>query len=396
MLKVFWKAILIILSFITVLAAQEKGGYLISIQFNPLADLDKIEKLQIPIYHRFNDVVIAGSTSSKLQDLDKLQLDYQILDAVSGVESYYLVQSKSAQEIKLDPVWGKIIFSHNDGVILRSLQINPADFITKGYQIAPLKRTLWYLQNQKVISPAMKNISINSGTIELLNEINADSVRYFIQKLQDFGTRFLFASTRDSVARWFINQFLRMGISNVQIDSFNYSATWQKNVVATIPGSINPEQVYVVGGHHDSYSDGNPYVYAPGADDNASGTAAALEIARAMMAIGYHPEATIKFVTFAAEEYGLWGSEDFAQKAAANGMNIILMINHDMISYTTDTPGNWEVGLNYYSGFEYLLDLTSQLIGMYTTLIPHTGTLNASFSDSYSFWTTGFPAFYFE
>ncbi|OGB70088.1 MAG: hypothetical protein A2Y94_01965 [Caldithrix sp. RBG_13_44_9] len=77
-------------------------------------------------------------------------------------------------------------------------------------------------------------------------------------------------------------------------------------------------------------------------------------------------------------------------------MNIALMINHDMISYTTDTPGNWEVGMNYYSGFEYLLDLTSQLIESYTTLIPRTGTLNASFSDSYSFWTMGFPSFYFE
>jgi len=54
----------------------------------------------------------------------------------------------------------------------------------------------------------------------LLNEINADSVRYYIQSLQDFGTRFLLAATRDSVAEWIKNQFLRMGITDVQIDSF--------------------------------------------------------------------------------------------------------------------------------------------------------------------------------
>jgi FlgD Ig-like domain len=67
-----------------------------------------------------------------------------------------------------------------------------------------------------------------------------------------------------------------------------------------------------------------------------------------------------------------------------------------MISYVADNPGNWEVGMNYYSGFEYLLDLTSQLIETYTTLTPRVSALNASYSDSYSFWTMGFPAFYFE
>ena len=47
--------------------------------------------------------------------------------------------------------------------------------------------------------------------------------------------------------------------------------------------------------------------FAPGADDNASGTAAALEIARVIISNGYQPEATIKFITFGAEEYGLVG-----------------------------------------------------------------------------------------
>ncbi|NIR67256.1 MAG: M28 family peptidase, partial [Aliifodinibius sp.] len=115
-----------------------------------------------------------------------------------------------------------------------------------------------------------------------------------------------------------------------------------------------------------------------------------------LIAAGVQPEATIKFVTFAAEEYGLHGSYDFAQKASTSGMDIRLMINHDMISHTLGTPGNWEVDLNAYIGFEYFRELARDLILQYTNLLPRNGSMNSGGSDSYSFYSFGFPAFYFE
>ena len=180
------------------------------------------------------------------------------------------------------------------------------------------------------------------------------------------------------------------------IDSFQYQGTWQKNVVATLPGIYEPEVYNVVGGHHDSYSSGNPMVFAPGADDNASGTAAVLEIARVIKENNYQPESTIKFVTFAAEEYGLWGSVDYAQKALIAGMNIKIMINHDMISHTYNPVNQSQVDINRYSGFDYLRDLAFYCIENYSVLAPSNGSLNSAGSDSYSFWERGFPSVYFE
>ncbi len=180
------------------------------------------------------------------------------------------------------------------------------------------------------------------------------------------------------------------------IDSFQYQGTWQKNVVATLPGIYEPEVYNVVGGHHDSYSSGDPMIFAPGADDNASGTAAVLEIARVIKANNYQPESTIKFITFAAEEYGLWGSVDYAQKALNSGMNIKIMINHDMISHTYYPANQSEVDINRYSGFEYLRDLAFYCIENYSILAPSNGSHNSAGSDSYSFWERGFPSVYFE
>jgi hypothetical protein len=187
-----------------------------------------------------------------------------------------------------------------------------------------------------------------------------------------------------------------MGFTDVVIDSFQYQGTWQKNVVATLPGIYEPEVYNIVGGHHDSYSSGDPMIFAPGADDNASGTAAVLEIARVVMANNYQSESTIKFITFAAEEYGLWGSVDYAQKALIEGMNIKIMINHDMISHTYYPVNQSNVDINRYSGYDYLRDLAFYCIENYSVLSPWNGSLNSAGSDSYSFWERGFPSVYFE
>ena len=238
---------------------------------------------------------------------------------------------------------------------------------------------------------------LNDSTITIItSSVNPDSVRFFIQTLQNFQTRFLLADTRDAVALWIKNQFLQMGFVDVVIDSFLYQSTWQKNVIATLPGIYEPQVYNIVGGHHDSYSSGNPMVFAPGADDNASGTAAVLEIARVVKTHNYQPESTIKFITFAAEEYGLWGSKDYAEKALNLGMNIKIMINHDMISHTNYPANQSQVDINRYSGYDYIRDLAFYCIENYSVLSPRNGSLNSSGSDSHSFWERGFPSVYFE
>lgn len=216
------------------------------------------------------------------------------------------------------------------------------------------------------------------------------------QTLQDFETRFLYADTKDSVANWIKKRFEKMGYEDVVLDTFNYSNSQQYNVVATLHSNTESDKYIVVGGHHDSYSSGDPMVFAPGADDNASGTAAVLETARVLKKSGYQPEKTIKFVTFAAEEYGLHGSDHFAASALEDELDLTLMINHDMISHSNASLENSSVDINYYSGTEQYRDVAIDLVNQYTAIQGSEGTLNSGGSDSYSFFQRGFEAIYFE
>jgi Peptidase family M28/WD40-like Beta Propeller Repeat len=101
------------------------------------------------------------------------------------------------------------------------------------------------------------------------------------------------------------------------------------NVVATLPGTVNPELVYVVGSHYDSV------VAGPGADDDTSGTAALLEAARVLAA---HPmAATIVFASFTGEEAGLLGSREFVRRAVADKLRVVGALNNDMIGWMNDS-----------------------------------------------------------
>ncbi len=176
------------------------------------------------------------------------------------------------------------------------------------------------------------------------------------------------------------------------------TTTLQVNMIATIPGTTRPDEIYIIGGHYDSFAYGSPFTNAPGADDNASGSSAALEFARALIESGYQPEATIKFITFAAEELMLFGDagcEHYAQEAKNDSMNIQLMINCDMISHTNNTVAGSSVRINYYSGFVPIRDLAMSATEQFSIITALSGSMN-QYSDSYPFFEEGFAAVYFE
>ena len=190
---------------------------------------------------------------------------------------------------------------------------------------------------------------------DVINLIDQNKVIEYITTLQNYGTRFMLGENRFQVAGWIKSQFEGMGFTNVELDSFDChttidlpprgthidTVTTQVNVVATLPGSEKPDEIYIICGHYDSYTNNvSPLEQAPGADDNASGTTAVLESARAIMAAGYQPKATLKFIAFAAEElmhFGDAGSEHYATQAAERGDDIKLVINNDMIGYNVST-----------------------------------------------------------
>jgi len=121
------------------------------------------------------------------------------------------------------------------------------------------------------------------------------------------------------------------------LKSFGYEPEYQwfearnvrtANILATLPGTENPELIYVLSSHYDSNR------RCPGADDNTSAVAVLLETARILR--NTPMSATIIFAAFTGEEAGLLGSRHYVQEAVKNKLKLVGALNNDMIGWAND------------------------------------------------------------
>jgi hypothetical protein len=199
----------------------------------------------------------------------------------------------------------------------------------------------------------------NRAISNIVREIDARNIEATIRKLVSFGTRSTLSEQNDpnrgiGAARdWLYAEFLKaaeasQGRMTVEKQSYEQQKaarvlqpTIVTNVVATLKGS-QPEatdRIYVVSGHYDSMC-GSPTdgkCDAPGANDDASGTAAVLEMARVMAK--YEFDATIVFMAVAGEEQGLLGSTHFAEEAKKKNWNVDAMFTNDIVGNTLGGNG---------------------------------------------------------
>ncbi|HEY0459951.1 MAG TPA: M28 family metallopeptidase [Pyrinomonadaceae bacterium] len=187
----------------------------------------------------------------------------------------------------------------------------------------------------------------------MIKEISAKNIEATIRKLVSFGTRNTL-SEQDNPARgigaardWIFGEFQKIsadcaGCLTVEKQTFLQAKaarvpepTNLTNVVAVLKGTTDPGRVYVVSGHYDSMctSPTDAKCDAPGANDDASGTAAVIELARVMAKRKF--DATIVFMTVPGEEQGLLGATYFAEQAKQTKMNIEGMFTNDIIGGVT-------------------------------------------------------------
>jgi len=239
---------------------------------------------------------------------------------------------------------------------------------------------------------------------EFVQDIKADSLKKNVQWLQDMGTRFALSSDRKLVATKIMDCFIKYGYTNTTLDSFYLQnvyrnvvySTWQYNVIATIEGTEYPDSICIIGGHYDSIiRDDGAFENAPGANDNASGVAATLEVARVIKKRGFEPSSTIQFIAFGAEELGLYGSYSFANKAAENQKKIKMMLNNDMVAYWPVNQKNMRVNIIDYSNSHGMRIEAERICQLYTTLETNNDLTYSAFSDSYPFFLNGYKALFF-
>jgi len=142
----------------------------------------------------------------------------------------------------------------------------------------------------------------------MVAQVSAAQIQSVVQDLQDMGERK--ANSGAFVAeQYLVDSFNAIG--GFAVTTHHFSASYADNVIAELPGQVDPSIIYIVGGHYDSTSSS---AAAPGADDNASGTAGVREIARILSQ--YDFKYTLRFVAFSAEELGLRESMALADARA--------------------------------------------------------------------------------
>jgi Zn-dependent M28 family amino/carboxypeptidase len=200
---------------------------------------------------------------------------------------------------------------------------------------------------------AQKRPAADPEIQKMVREVSARNIEASIRKLVSFGTRNTL-SEQDNPNRgigaardWIFSEFERFnrdcgGCMVVEKQSFTQpkanripEPTVLTNVIATLRGSTDPGRAYVVSGHYDSMCTLpiDAKCDAPGANDDASGTAAVIELARVMSKRKF--DATIVFMAVPGEEQGLLGAAYYAEQAKQKAMDIEAMFTNDIVGGVT-------------------------------------------------------------
>lgn len=272
--------------------------------------------------------------------------------------------------------------------------------------------------------------TIDDVIVEMIGDVSVTTMLEHLKIIEDAGgtrSRITFTAGKDSAAVYLKKVLDAMpGLRSVEYDTFYiaqavvpFNTRPLVNVVATIEGSVYPDEYYVIGAHFDSIADRDgtatwnngatwATIEAPGANDNGSGVVALLEMARifADPKFDFTPERTIKLVFFGAEERGVtalntrtgshYGSIHFAEQARARNDKLIGMISTDMIGYNNnfDYTAFVKVNNDMATASEALAAKLVEAnnfftVGLITNNFPFA---IGTYSDHQSFADEGFPA----
>lgn len=190
--------------------------------------------------------------------------------------------------------------------------------------------------------------------VALMGQVDPGRLMGDVRTLAGFGTRHSLSSTElrnrgiGAARTWLMSRFDSVAdgsVAQIQTEEESFDVTvsgtrtTQRNLIATLTGIGEVKRFVYVTAHYDSRSEDprDGQAAAPGANDNASGTAALLELARVLGSRQW--DASVRLMAFAAEEHNLAGSRHHAPLAAKAGLPIVAVLNNDIIGATRAADG---------------------------------------------------------
>jgi len=336
---------------------------LVTIDMSSIDQIRTWHTLGYPTYEFIHNTAIAEIDVTEMQSLQAQGFSVMVIDELPWTENYY-IGNVPTPETELP---GRVIWMKNRTRLVKSTTAQISDFKNQRLEFRPLRREtlcdrFWeYITTKRI---PLRDMEFDPFIQSLVDQVNTDSLSSYVQRLQDFQTRLIFTDSSLAASEWIRQKFNSVGYV-AEFDSFYITQTtwgtwpdtgYERNVVTRLQGAINPTRIFIICGHHDAIiwpDTQSAWTWAPGADDNASAVAAVFEAARIFQ--NYTWEPTIEFITWSAEEVGLLGSDDYAQRADSLNLDIGAVINLDMIGWVNAGQLNF----NIHHTYEHCLWLSS-------------------------------------
>ena len=261
-----------------------------------------------------------------------------------------------------------------------------------GFQVAVVKSpelltgsihvSVWPITDSMIVTEKPEVIQSESdpNIVAVLSLLRGNRYEHYLSAMAErFETRYTCSVQELSARNMIALRFLKFGLSTIFIPFNNICSVacddlGGYNVIGIKQGSVKPDEYYLVGAHYDSIS-GNPCFRAPGANDNASGVAGVLELARVFSQV--NTEASIIFAAFSGEEEGMVGSGEFVRSLVESVLDAKLkgFIILDMISYFKNKYGVLLEGSDDTPEQGMILGYLARLATTYTKLQAEISTL---------------------
>ncbi len=190
-------------------------------------------------------------------------------------------------------------------------------------------------KNYEMLARKSFIIETKPEIVSALSELKSDEIKNTVAWLSAYPHRYNKATEPNKHVVDLAEKLKLMAASAaypVTVDLIAHKSTPQKSIRMSIKGSLNPNEIIVLGGHLDSINQWGNKAKAPGADDNASGSASLLEAARILLTKA-QPQRTIEFMWYAGEESGLLGSAEIAQSYKNENKKVIAVLQLDMTAF---------------------------------------------------------------
>jgi hypothetical protein len=312
---------------ILLLAALLPAAYLARIDIQP-AQRTAFLAEELPAYKDLGTSLILPLSEGQLTSLQSRGWQVEILDTDPSSGDHFIIYKAG---LDTSSIPGRVLWENDRLRLVRLPELDARAVKAAGLPITQLRLVPCPLPSPPTPYPS-SSFSADTTIARIISHVSQDSLARTIHDLEDFGTRYSYNIKCESAAFYLGQRLADLGYS-VRLDTYYLTSPTTRafNVEATLTGKVRPESILVACGHFDSYNDNNQND-APGADDNATGTAAVIELARVFRQAGFRW--SVKFLCFSGEEQWMKGSYHWVDSTAVpESLKIAGAYNLDMFGY---------------------------------------------------------------